>query len=122
RAVDIITADRKRWVETMLKEEYGIALAGPVAGKAAAVTFAAGLMIGLIPLLPFLWGLLTGTRIGSAFLVSSVMTALAFFAVGAGKSRFVEIPWLLSGLETLAVGGGAAALAYFCGALLARIA
>jgi vacuolar iron transporter family protein len=39
--VAIITQDRKRWVETMLTEEHGLPLAGPVPLRAALVTFSA---------------------------------------------------------------------------------
>ena len=122
RAVEIITADRRRWIETMLKEEHGLALIGPVAWKAAAATFVAFLAIGLLPLLPFLLSLLAGVPVGSPFEVSALMTAAAFFAVGAVKSRFVDQPWYWSGLETLAIGGGAATLAYICGVLLKSVA
>jgi len=46
------------------------------------------------------------------------MTGFAFFSVGAMKSHFVNEHWLRSGLETLAMGGGAALLAFATGVLL----
>ncbi len=53
RAVKIITSDRKRWVEMMLTEEFGLSLEGPSAVRAAAATFLAFIVVGSIPLLPF---------------------------------------------------------------------
>src|SRR4051812_2424838 len=46
--VEVITADRQRWVETMLREEYGLpeALRSPL--KAAASTFLAFLICGSV--------------------------------------------------------------------------
>jgi VIT1/CCC1 family predicted Fe2+/Mn2+ transporter len=122
RATDIITADRRRWIETMLKEEHGVSLVGPVPWKAASATFVAFLAIGLIPLLPFLVRLVADTELKSPYLWSTLMTGVAFFAVGAAKSRFVDQHWTWSGLETLTVGGGAAGLAYVCGVLLESFA
>ncbi len=122
RAVAIITADRQRWVETMLKEEHGVPLVGPVAWKAAAATFIAFLVIGLIPLLPFLVRLLGDSDLPAPYLWSTLMTGVAFFAVGAAKSRFVDQHWTWSGLETLTIGSGAAGLAYLCGVLLESFA
>lgn len=122
RAVEIITADRSRWVETMLKEEHGVPLVGPVAWKAAAATFVAFLVIGLIPLLPFIVRLTGDSDLPTPYLWSTLMTGIAFFAVGAAKSRFVDQHWIWSGLETLFVGGGAAGLAYLCGTMLESFA
>ena len=93
-----------------------------VAWKAAAATFVAFLTIGLIPLLPFLLGLLQSIAVDAPYAWSTVMTGMAFFVVGAIKSRFVDQHWSWSGLETLAVGGGAAGLAYLCGVLLKSVA
>lgn len=121
RAVDIITGDRQRWVETMLKEEHGVPLVGPIAWKAAAATFAAFVLIGVIPLLPFVARLGLGFDLPSPYVWSTLMTGVAFFAVGAAKSYFVDQHWSWAGLETLAVGGGAAALAYICGVLLQSV-
>ena len=56
------------------------------------------------------------------FLWSAVMTGVAFLVVGGMKARFVDQPWWRSALETLAVGGLAAALAYAAGAILGNVA
>lgn len=121
RVVDVITADRERWVETMLAEEHGMAPNGPIPWRAAAVTFLAFLAVGAIPLAPFLVGPL-GLSFAGAYEASALFTGLAFFLVGAAKSRFVVQSWWTAGLETLLLGGGAAALAYGVGLLLRDIA
>ena len=50
------------------------------------------------------------------------MTAVALVAVGGIRSRFVDQSWWRSALETLVVGGLAAALAYAAGAFLQGVA
>lgn len=121
RAVDIITANRDRWVRTMLTDEHGVSLSGPSAIRAASVTFAAFLLVGSVPLLTFVFDHV-GMSIDNPFFWSATLTGIAFFLTGALKSRFVEQSWLSAGLETLAVGGSAAVLSYVVGALLGGLA
>ena len=121
RVVDVITSDKRQWVDTMIREELGLTTQGPSPTRAAFTTFASFVLIGLLPLLPFVWRSMGGT-VSHAFLLSTLVTAAAFFAVGALKGRFVAERWYLSGLETLGVGGSAAALAYAVGRLLKGLA
>jgi VIT1/CCC1 family predicted Fe2+/Mn2+ transporter len=110
-ATRAITADRENWISLMLEGEYGLSAVDPHPMHAALATFAAFLVAGLIPLVPFLIGL------SQAFAVSAVMTMVVFFAIGALKSRWSLVSWWMSGLETLLIGGVAAALAYGVGTL-----
>ena len=121
RVVEVITADRDRWVNTMLKEEHGIALQGPNPLRAALTTFCAFILVGVVPLAPFLATLVLAVNLPNPYAWSIVLTGIAFFAIGAIKSRFVEQHWTWSGLQTLLVGGAAALLAFWCGALLRNI-
>lgn len=112
RAVAVVTADRTRWVDFMLTEEYGLGRAARSPTAAALATFSAFAICGLIPLLPFL------LRIPRAFMVSVVMTGVAFFLVGSTRTRWLLLPWWRAGLETLVIGAIAAALAYGAGAVI----
>jgi vacuolar iron transporter family protein len=113
--VAVITGDRARWVDTMLAEEYGLPRVVRSPLKAAASTFAAFLLCGTVPMLPFL------TETARRFEVSVTMTALVFFLIGSTKSRWSPVSWWRSGTETLLIGLGAAALAYLVGFLLRSV-
>lgn len=114
-AVSTITADRGLWVDTMITEELGLPLEVPGPGRAALATFLAFLLVGLVPLLPLF---LPGLDWDTAFAASSVMTGAAFFGVGTFKGQVLGTSRWRAGLETLAVGGVAAVLAYAVGAWL----
>jgi VIT1/CCC1 family predicted Fe2+/Mn2+ transporter len=118
RIVTVLTADIRQWVNTMLKEELGLSLEAASPWRTGLSTFAAFILVGLVPLSAFLYQLAVPHPLFHPFQWSVVLTGLAFFAVGALKGRYVEQHWYLAGLETLAVGGSAAALAYFVGTLL----
>jgi VIT1/CCC1 family predicted Fe2+/Mn2+ transporter len=122
RVVDVITSDPDLWTDTMMSEELGFGTSEPNEYRAAFATFTAFLAIGFLPLAVFVLDLLTPGDIGNAFAWSAVMTGSAFLVVGAMKSRFVDQAWWRSALETLAVGGLAATLAFVAGALLQDVA
>jgi vacuolar iron transporter family protein len=112
RVVATITADHDRWVRMMLRDEYGLPAAVRSPWWAAGSTFSAFLVCGLVPLVPFVAGW------KNPFGVASTATGLVFVLIGALKSRWSIRPWWYSGLGTLAVGGGAAAVAYVIGSWL----
>lgn len=116
RVVELVTSDPRRWIATMMSEEYGLPTGIRSAWIAGAATFAAFLVCGLIPLLPFILAAST------SFLFSTVLTGAIFFLIGSVKSRWSTASWLSSGLTTFLVGGAAAALAYLAGVILKNVA
>lgn len=112
RIVEVITGQRELWIQTMLREEYGLASEVRSAMLAAASTFSAFLVCGTVPLVPYVAGF------PRPFLWSCLLTAAVFFAIGCARGRWSIHRWWRTGIETLAVGGGAAALAYLVGWLL----
>ena len=117
-AVNIITSDINRWVDTMMREELGFSVKIPSPFNAGATTFAAFVIIGFIPLAAFVINWLLPGTFNNPFLVSSILTGIAFFLVGAFKSRFIAKKWYISGLEVLFVGSIAAVIAYIIGHIL----
>jgi len=114
--VMVITRDRKRWVDTMLVEEWGLQLETPSPMRAALATFAAFLLAGLVPLLPLCLG--AWFAASQLFLASAVLAALTFFLIGVARGRITDRSLILTGIETLLIGGLAAISAFVIGALL----
>lgn len=80
-------------------------------------TFIGFVAAGIVPLSAYLLPWFDGARFAGA-----VMLALGtLFAVGAGRHFFTRRGWFVSGLEMLAIGALAAAVAYGVGALGAAI-
>lgn len=113
-ATDQICADGEAAVALMLTDEYGLASVEPHPMRAALATFGAFVVAGSVPLAPFVLGLT------DAFALAASMTFAVFFAIGAAKSLWSEAAWWRSGLETLAIGGVAAGVAYGVGSLFAH--
>lgn len=107
RIVHLISQDPGLWAKTMAVEEYGLSPAPRSPALAALSTFAAFILCGIIPLVTFL----AVGGLGACV----VATGATFFGVGAIKSRWSPTVWWRSGLETLLIGMGAAAIAFAIG-------
>ncbi len=115
KAVDVITSDLDRWIDTMIQDEWGLALEGPHPARAALTTFAAFGVAGALPLIAFLINWIRSDTIAAPFLWSAILTGLCFYGVGSLKGRILGQRRWIAGLETLLVGGIAAGLAYGLG-------
>lgn len=111
KAIGAVSADENNWAQLMVLEEYGQAPVNRSPLKAASYTFAAFLLAGMVPVAAFLTGGLP---------LSAAMTGVTFFLIGSFKGRWSPRSGWASGLETFAIGGSAAFLAYVAGYLLAR--
>ncbi|WIO73243.1 VIT1/CCC1 transporter family protein [Porticoccaceae bacterium LTM1] len=118
QVVSVITEDKERWVNTMMQEEHGLSKEAHDPWRAGWSTFAAFFVVGAIPLFTYVWNWLVPESIQSPFLWSCLLTAVAFLLVGLAKGQYIGRRPFVSGLETLAIGGTAAALAYGVGVLL----
>jgi VIT1/CCC1 family predicted Fe2+/Mn2+ transporter len=115
RVVNVITEEQHRWIDTMMAEEHGMPLVNRLPSKAALAVFAAFVLCGSVPLLPYLFGL------ENAAVYALVMTGATFFAIGSIRSYWSPRPWWMAGLETFCIGMLAAGAAYLIGDLLSTI-
>jgi vacuolar iron transporter family protein len=121
-AVEIITSNQDVWIDTMMKDEFGIFEDHTSPLKSAIVTFISFNLIGFIPLLAYVLSYFSDSFKSNTFTLSIVLTSIAFFIVGTVKGRVVGRRWLFSGFETLLIGGAAAVIAYYVGYLLRGLA
>ena len=111
-AVEVITARRERWIDTMMAEEHGMPAVIRSPFRAALMTFIAFVLCGSVPIIPYALGL------ANPIWPATIMTGLTFFGIGSFRSYWSPTPWWRAGLETFAIGMGAAGVAYAVGALL----
>lgn len=83
----------------------------------ALVTFASFVLIGAIPLVPYL---AVNPEVAGPhpFVLSGIGAAVALFAVGSLRTRVTGRSFVGGGLEMMLIGGGAAAIAYGIGQLV----
>ncbi len=108
-AVDSICADRRRWVDFMMRFELDLQEPQPNRAAQSAMTIGGAYVVGgLIPLSPYM--VMANTM--DALIVSAGMTALALTGFGWLKARATGLPATRGAAQTLAIGGLAATVAY----------
>lgn len=120
QVVEVITADKDRWVDTMMKEELEMIQETKSPIKVGAVTYLSFVVIGLIPLLAYLFTDQTEAN-NQLFWISSGMTSVAFGLVGWLKAYVTQTNRFRAIVETLFLGASAAAVAYFVGDWLEKL-
>ncbi|MCA9485517.1 MAG: VIT1/CCC1 transporter family protein [Nanoarchaeota archaeon] len=89
--------------------------------KTAPITFASFLVVGFIPLLPFVLAFFIPQIKEMQFQISMTLTACAFLLIGTIKGRITKKPLVKSALQTLIIGSVAALLAFLVGYALQGI-
>jgi VIT1/CCC1 family predicted Fe2+/Mn2+ transporter len=108
-AVDSICADRRRWVDFMMRFELDLKEPEPQRAAASAIAIGGAHAIGgMIPLVPYM--ILATTP--PALALSAALTACALFGFGWLKARATGLPPMRGALQALAIGGAAAIVAY----------
>lgn len=120
KVVDVITQDKDRWVDVMMKEELLMAEETKSPLKMGATTFLSFLLFGFVPLFIYVFDYFNTTQV-NLFLISSILTGCCFVGIGFLKSVVTHTGKIKSILETLLLGGAAATLSYFVGDFLERL-
>mgnify|MGYP000430152329 CR=1 FL=1 len=116
KAEKVITSNPETWIHMMLHHEFHILEDNINPKKGAIATLVSFVLIGLIPLLAYIAQPLLSLDDDQALMATIIGTLLGLFIVGTVKTRFTDRHWVLAGLETSAIGGFAALLAYLVGA------
>ena len=120
QVVAVITANKDRWVDVMMKEELEMIDTSKSPWKMGLVTFISFILIGLIPLMTYVWDFISpiGTDL---FLIASCLTGVGFIFIGIMKTYVTETTVWKGVLETMSLGAFAAVVAYYVGNVLEQI-
>lgn len=115
--VDAIRANRKRWVDFMMRFELGLERPDPKRARRSAATIAGSYIAGgMIPLLPYI--LFNDAPVALAF--SVCVTLIALFVFGYIKGHYTGLPPLRGAMQTTLIGGTAAAAAFSIAKLISH--
>jgi vacuolar iron transporter family protein len=114
--VSAITADQKKWVDFMMRFELGLETPDPSRAARSAGTIAASYIVGgLVPLAPYI---ILRQDVTLALKLSIGVTLVALFVFGCIKGHYTGVKPLRGGLQTVLVGGLAAAAAFYLARLI----
>lgn len=107
--VNSIRADKKRWVDFMMRFELGLEEPDPKRASRSAITIAVSYIAGgLVPLAPYF----VFRAVHTALIASVAVTLLALLVFGYVKGQFTTARPFRSAWQTVVVGGLAATAAF----------
>lgn len=110
-----ITSDRNRWIDIMMREELGLSLDQTVSPLKSGIATGGAYAFGaLMPIIPYLF-----MQPSSGLIASAALTLSVLFGVGAAKTIVTGKNTWRSGLESMAIGGLAAAATFIAGKIFA---
>jgi vacuolar iron transporter family protein len=113
--VNSIRADKKRWVDFMMRFELGLEEPDPKRARNSALTIALSYIAGgMVPLAPYFFF----RSVHSALVGSVIVTLLALLVFGYIKGRFTTARPFRSAWQTVIVGGLAATAAFVIAKLI----
>lgn len=117
--IAVITADKDRWVDVMMKEELHMYDNGKEPLRSGLMTFVSFIIVGFIPILVYVADYSFNLAMGQkAFIWSASLTGLGFILIGYLKSIVNHTSKKKGIAETLVLGTIAALVAYFLGDFL----
>jgi len=117
KVVNVITADKDRWVNEMMKDELNLIEEVKSPFKIGLATLISFIMVGFIPLTVYVWDFFYAVNF-DVFFWTCLLTGLAFVLIGTMKSWVNQTGLIRSVVETLFLGFVAALVAYFVGDIL----
>lgn len=106
---DLCGNEKEQDVVSNMENQFKTLIRSPL--NAAISTFAAFILCGSIPLLPYVAFFPAGWQ----FLWSCILTGFVFFFIGSIKSKWTHYKWWYSGFLTLSIGSLASFMAYWIG-------
>ncbi|MCC6643650.1 VIT1/CCC1 transporter family protein [Candidatus Peregrinibacteria bacterium] len=118
--VKVLTADKKVWLHTMMREELGLSPVADGRPANAAILIGFSSFVGaIVPLIPFLTFYVGKIRfagdVTAAIFIALGVSALTLFIVGAIKSKLTVGRWYRSGLQMMIIGILSALIGYLIG-------
>lgn len=118
--VEKITSNDQLWVDEMMSGELELQKEEKSSSMVGTATFVSFILVGIIPLLVYVFDFLFVISF-PLFFLSSLFAGIGFFTVGLLKAYVTEENKYKSSFETLFLGGSAAAIAYYLGFFLEKI-
>lgn len=119
-AVTVITADKDRWVNEMMKHELEMIEEKRSPFHKALATYISFITIGLVPILIYILDIFFSIPAEILFPAACLLTLIAFLFIGYLKARVNSVSIIRGIFETVALGSVAAAVSYFVGDLLSQ--